>query len=177
MFSAFKNIFRKSCLRKFASGIETGMRPLQSVHSAAVLINAGYGKFPTAEKLVLEYFKAHNIGVEIIYLDTSKGKKTISPVPAWGNLISRKDLNWFGRLSKEKSEKLFARKKDLFISLTGRCDFTVRFLSAAFPATFKIGGENSAYDKYDIVVHTSSDTDNGISEMFAKVSEILESIR
>ena len=64
MFETFKNIFRKKCLKKSASGIETGMRPIKSIHSAAVLINAGCGEFPKAEKLVLDYFKAHNIELE-----------------------------------------------------------------------------------------------------------------
>lgn len=177
MFETFKNIFRKKCLKKSASGIETGMRPIKAINSAAVLINAGCGEFPKTEKLVLDYFKAHNIELEIIYLDTSKGGKAKVSAATEESRITKNDLNWFGRLSKEKSEKLLSRKKDLFICLTGRCDFTVKFLSAAFPATFKIGGETSAYDEYDIVVHASSDTDKGISELFSTVTTILESIR
>ena len=177
MFTALKNFFRRKCLKKYASECETGMVPVSSVRSAAVLIDVQNGDFRKAESEVKEYFRKKQIPAEIIYLDTYRYKKGISAISSPESTIYRKDLNWYGKPSKAKQGALLSSNKDIFISLTQSNEFAAMFINTAYPAKFKIGCSSFDSDPFNIVVAPSKDADAGAVDIFRNIASILESIR
>ena len=178
MLTALKNFFRNRCLKKHANGLETGIIPVSSVRSAAVLINAHSEDFRQAETEVKEYFRQKKISAEIIYLDTSRNKKGMSAISSPESTIYSKDLNWYGKPSKVKCGALLSSNKDIFIELTRSDEFAAMFISTAHPAKFKIGCcSSSVSDPFNIVVAPSKDADAGAVEIFKHIAAILESIR
>lgn len=183
MFEFIKDIFRKKELRKAGSSAQTELVPMKDIHSAAVLIDLGDECAEKCAEKAEDYFRKHGIKVSVWFLDMRK--KTTSekdgPVggksPAGKNIISRRDLNWFGRPSAEKTELMAGNGMDMFISLADNRSFPVRFIAKRCRARFKIGRKQFNDKTFDMVIGDSPSTEYNPEEAFGEITRYLDLIK
>ena len=175
--SAIKSFLRKRALKKFRSQEPTSMMPLSSIHSATALLDSEDTSFDECKLLLQNFFRENDIKGEIFFLDMKKlgsGERLITSITG---TILRKDLNWFGRLSKEKTAQVSSCESDLFISLVNNDDFTVEFISAITPAKFKLGRKQLPGHIFDMVISDPSGRTLAEAEAFQAMKSYLDKIK
>lgn len=153
MLEFIKNIFRKKELRKTRSSKATGIVPLSGIKSVTAVIDMeDSGAEECAEK-VRSTFGKLGIKCSIVFLDFRKksGKESVPE-----NVITRKDLNWFGRPSPEKAAA--ASDADLFLSLVNNSGFPIQFLTEKCRAKFKAGRKQMKDRCLDLVIEDPAGT-------------------
>ena len=91
--------------------------------------------------------------------------------------FQKKDLNWYGRPRKKILRPFLEARQDLYIDLTARCDFTVRFLDTAVPARFKVGCTPHCKDIFDLTVTPQDSSAFSSPGLFRGISAMLLTIR
>lgn len=177
MVNPFYYFLRKKNLKKYASGIKTGMIPLSAIHSAFILLDSSDDDISSCVSLINVFFHKSGIPAEIFYIDTRsrrerKNGKGTDPA----STFRRKDLNLYGRLKKRRLLPLLKKKYDLYIDLTARCDYPVSFLACAMPARFKVGCTGIENNIFDLTVTPPSSSECSSSELFKGITSILSTV-
>lgn len=179
MIPLFTDIFRKKGLKKFASGIQTGMIPLSGIHSVTVLLDSQDADVDRCTSSVRGFFRKAGITPDIHYMDlrSIRRQKKEGALTDAASTFTRKDLNWYGRLKNETASSFLKEKRDLYIDLTASNEYPVRFIATAFPARFKIGCTESDMSPFNIAVTPPSGGQTPTYEIFKEISALLGTIR
>lgn len=171
-------IFRSRALKKYACGISTGMIPLSSIHEVFILLDSRDENAGDCVSLVNEFFRSRGIRPDIFYIDTGgrrNKEKAMLTDPLY--TFQKKDLNWYGRPRKKILRPFLEARQDLYIDLTSRCDFTVRFLDTAVPARFKVGCSQQCKDIFDLTVTPQDSSAVSSPELFRGISAMLLTVK
>ena len=139
MFDFIKNIFRGKVINKTGNDIQTGLTPVSNLHSVTVLLDINDAREEGCLDRIRKYFKTRGMSCEIWFLDLNKKHKEGEESPDPERTITKKDLNWFDKPSRERINKISGENPELFISLVNNNSFTIAFITKSLPAKFKIG--------------------------------------
>jgi len=177
LIESIKGIFRRSCLKKYSSDVPTGIIPLSNLHSAVAFIDVEDTSFDECKGLLISFFREHGIKGEIFFFDfrhLSEGERLITSITT---TILRKDLNWFGRPSKDKVNLMLQGEPDLFISLIKKEEFPIEFMAKCSRARFKIGRRQLPGDTFDLVVSDSREKPCSQADLFRQMLVYLDKIK
>jgi len=177
MMDSVKDLMRRRSLKKYSSTEPTGILPLSKVKSAVAFIDVEDTSFDVCKNAILAFFRENNIRGEIFFFDFRKlteGERLITSITT---TILKKDLNWYGRPSKEKIGYMLDGEPDLFISLLPRADYTIEFMAKCSKAHFKIGRCQLPGNTFDIVVLDSPDKPHSEAEVFKEMAAFIKKIR
>ena len=152
MLEPLKEFLRRQSLKKNASTEPTGFVPLEKIRSAVAFIDVEDTSFNECKNTLMLFFREHNIKGDIFFFDFRKlteGERLITSITT---TILRKDLNWFGKPSREKVTLMLDGEPDLFISLLPTNDFPIEFMAKCSRAHFKVGRTQLPDDTFDLVV-------------------------
>lgn len=168
-----KEYLRKRQMNRHSYKGKTALRPIEGLRSATVLLDV------TQTPHLLEFrdglhdwFFRRGIRAHFFYLDFRKPGKNMLLYSTPAETFFLKNLSWFTRtpdLAKCHSD--FLKPCDLFVSFVNTESYPLRFLSAAIPASFKIGAVSDASYPYDLIIPA-----NHPDEMFACLKDILSKI-
>lgn len=163
---------RKRALKRNRSGLETGILPMRAIHTAVALIDVEDTSCEACKNAVTAFYRENGIKGEIIYFDFRRIDDEERLITGIANTILKKDLNFYGKPSKEKVSLMFDHDTDLLISLMGKDSFTVEFMANCIRSRFKIGRRQLPGNVFDIVF---ADTDSSGGSAVTE-AEILKSI-
>lgn len=152
MLEPLKNFLRKRSLKKFTDTEPTGILPVSRIRSAVAVIDVEDSSCDDCKLALQAFFRENGIKGEIIFFDFRKienGERLITSV---ANTVLRKDLDWCGRLSREKTHLLHANETDLFLSLIPGTPFPLEYLTKCVRARFRAGRAQLPGNPFDLVV-------------------------
>ena len=177
MLEGEKNLLRRRSLKKYASTVPTGILPLDRIRSAVVLLDVEDTSFDTCKNDIIVFFRDRGIKADIFFVDLRKlteGERLITSITG---TVLKKDLNWFGRPSKEKIAQLSEPEPDLLISLFPKNDFPGEFMAKVSRARFKIGREQLPGNTFDLVIKDPADKQYSEAELFREIVKFFSKIR
>ena len=172
-----KEFFRRRSLRRHASTEPTGIVPLRDVRSAVAFIDVEDPSFDQCKNALLLFFRERGIKGEVFFFDFRKlsdGERLITSITT---TVLRKDLNWFGKPSREKVDLLLQGEPDLFLSLLPKAGFPLSFMASCSRARFKVGREQLPGDIFDLVVKDAADRPLSQVEAFREIVKFLDKIQ
>lgn len=172
-----KNILKKRSLRRHASDVPTEILPLGRIRSTVAVIDVQDSSFDACKQSILCFFKEYDLKGSIFFLDFRKISNEERLITSIQTTITRKDVNWYGRPSRDKLNVLEEAAPDLFISLLGEPDFTLEFLARTSRAKFKIGRLQTADKTFDMVISDPSGKTLSEAESFLAMRGFLERIQ
>ncbi|MCQ2139453.1 MAG: hypothetical protein MJZ09_03665 [Bacteroidales bacterium] len=172
---AIQRMFQRRTLAKNGSKVPTHIVPLRDIHTAVAFIDVEDTSFDQCKAALLTFFRENNIHAEIFFFDFRKIGKNELLITSINTTILKKDLNWFGKPSKEKIGVMLDRRPDLFISLVNSTDFTIEYMANCSEARFKIGRKQLPGNVFDIVV---AGTENSSQyEVFLSLRNLLRQMQ
>ncbi len=176
--SGIKYLLRKRRLKRHSSDVITGFLPLKEIHRAVAILDVEDPNYGRVQNDILSWGTAHNIDIDIFFLDLRKLGKNELLLTSEQATIFKKELNWYGLPNMVKVSPIMNNKYDLFISLTDKNDFLNKFLSKCCKAKFKIGRIHMDESIYDIVISSIPDSASGNStrKVFQTIKDILSKI-
>lgn len=176
MFELIKNIFRKRALRKNASTVPTRIEPLTTIRTAVTVIDVEDTSFDKCKESILAFYRDNHIKGEIFFFDFRKIGNEERLITSIVNTVLKRDINWFGKLSREKMALLESMEPDLFISLIKGTDFPIEYMSKCCRAKFKIGRTQLAGGVFDLVVSEPKEKDCHEAEVFEEIKKYIKII-
>lgn len=173
--SLIVNMVRRRLLRKYASTVPTGIIPLQRVHKVLVFVDGTLACAHETVAAVKKYFS--DLGVETTVICASFVRGIFPPDISGTVLLSRKNINWTGRIRKGVALKLGLGSEDLFISLFPDNPFAVEFAARSSKAVFKVGRKQCRNNIYDFVMQDGNDRLLSQADAFRQIVNILEKIK
>ena len=177
MLEPVKDMLRRQSLKQNASTEPTGFVPLSKIRSAVAFIDVEDTSFNECKNLLLLFFREHNIKGEVFFFDFRKlteGERLITSITT---TILKKDLNWFGKPSREKVALMLDGEPDLFISLLPTTDYTLEFMATASRAHFKVGRVQLPQNTFDLVFKDPEDRRLSEAEVCKELIKFLGKIR
>ena len=177
MLEPVKDMLRRQSLKKNASTEPTGFVPLSKIRSAVAFIDVEDTSFNECKNLLLLFFREHNIKGEVFFFDFRKlteGERLITSITT---TILKKDLNWFGKPSREKVALMLDGETDLFISLLPTNDYPLEFMAPASRAHFKIGRVQLPGNTFDLVFKDPEDRRLSEAEVCKELIKFMDKIR
>ena len=177
MLEPVKEMLRRQSLKKNASTEPTGFVPLSKIRSAVAFIDVEDTSFNECKNTLLLFFREHNIKGDIFFFDFRKlteGERLITSITT---TILKKDLNWFGKPSREKVSLMLDGEPDLFISLLPTNDFPLEFMATASRAHFKIGRVQLPDNTFDLVIKDPEDRKLNEAEVCKELIKFMGKIR
>ena len=175
MWESILDFFRRRSISKDASAVPTGLLPLDAIHSAVAFIDVEDTSFNECKNAILSYFKARGIKCELFFIDfrkLSEGERLITSITT---TILKKDLNWYGRPSREKVSLMLEGEPDLFISLLPTMHFPLEYMARCSRARFKVGRcQPASGPVFDLVL---SDSALPQDQAFVQICKLLETVR
>ena len=89
----------------------------------------------------------------------------------------RKDLNWYGRPSQEKTRIMLEGEPDLFISLLPENTYPLEYMARCSRARFKVGRRQIPDGVFDLVVMDPADKALSQKEAFGEIVKLLETVK
>ena len=177
MLEPVKDMLRRQSLKKNASTEPTGFVPLDKIHSAVAFIDVQDTSFNECKNILQIFFREHNIIFDIFYFDfreLTKGERLITSIKT---TVLKKDLNWYGKPSREKVDLMLAGEPDLFISLLPTVDYTLEFMATASRAHFKVGRVQLPGNTFDLVFKDPEDRKLSEAEVCKELIKFMGKIR
>lgn len=157
-------LLRKGRLKKYSSRVPTGLLPLKDIRKALVVVDGtepGCLGYADRMKAFLEGYK---IETSLIYIDLRKISKDMQVFVAGEEVITRKDVTWYGMPRMKRKGLLFSGETDLLVNLRDSSDFTGDFISRTSGARFKIGSSAYPGNPFDLVVSGKSSGEEELPE-------------
>jgi hypothetical protein len=176
-FEVLKGLLRRQSLRKCASTEPTGFVPLEDVRSAVAFIDVEDTTFNECKNSLLAFFRENSIKGDIFFFDFRKldqGERLITSITT---TVLKKDLNWFGKPSKEKVDLMLSGEPDLFISLLPVPGFTIEYMAKCSKARFKVGRVQLPGNTYDLVVKDPAGRQLSQAEAFLEIEKLLKRVK
>lgn len=177
MFDFIKNIFRGKVINKTGNDIQTGLTPVSNLRSVTVLLDINDAREEGCLDRIRKYFKTRGMSCEIWFLDLNKKHKEGEESPDPERTITKKDLNWFDKPSRERINKISGENPELFISLVNKNSFTIAFITKSLPAKFKIGRMQLKTRIFDLVIEDSPSGEFTASQAFDEIVKYLTIIK
>ena len=177
MLEGFKELLRKQSLKKYASSEPTGFLPLDKIRSAVAFIDVEDTSYDLCKVEIMNFFRSYNIKVDIFFIDFRKltdGERLITSITT---TVLKKDLNWFGRPSREKIDLMLEGNPDLFLSMFPRDEYAVEFMAKCSKARFKIGRFQLPDNTFDLVIKDPAGRAYSEAEAFKEIAAFLRKIR
>ena len=172
-----KDLPRRWSFRKSASQEPTGLLPLQEVHSAVAFISVEDQQFEACKNAILAFYRENNIKGSVFFFDFRKIEKGERLITSIATTVLRKDLNWYGKPSPEKTRLMLEGKPDLFISLLPAATYTLEYLARCSKARFKVGRQQLPDHVFDLVVMDPAEKKLSQLEVFQEIVKLLETVR
>ena len=166
-----KEFAQRRCLRKTASPVPTGLLPMEKVRSAVVFIDVEDTSFDQCKNAVLSYFKGRGIKADIFFFDFRKLTREERLITSITTTVLRRDLNWFGRPSREKVDLLLSGEPDMFISLVAQPSYALEYMATCSQARFKVGRFDAPV--FDLVFRAENLTEY---DAFLEIVKILDKV-
>ena len=177
MFDFVKDIFRKRSLRRHASTVPTGILPLTKIKSYVAIIDVEDPSFDTCKTTIMNYFRGMDINGAVFFQDFRKIGNEERLITSITTPVLKKDLNWYGKPSREKVALMLSGEPDLFISLLTSTDYPLEFMAKCSRARFKIGRVQLPGDTFDLVIKDPEDRKYSEAEVFKELAKFMEKIR
>ncbi|MBR6211747.1 MAG: hypothetical protein IKQ64_01740 [Bacteroidales bacterium] len=146
------DFLRNRALKKHGSQISTNITPLKDIHTAVSFIDVEDTSFDACKNDIMAFYRENGIKGEIFYFDFRKISDSERLITSITNTVLKKDLNFYGKPSKDKLDLMLAAKPDLFISLINKDDYPIRYMATCCEAKFKIGRKQIPGDIFDLVI-------------------------
>ena len=163
MLEPVKDMLRRQSLKKNASTEPTGFVPLSKIRSAVAFIDVEDTSFNECKNTLLLDFRK-----------LTEGERLITSITT---TILKKDLNWFGKPSREKVALMLDGEPDLFISLLPTNDYPLEFMATASRAHFKIGRVQLPGNTFDLVFKDPEDRKLSEAEVCKELIKFMDKIR
>lgn len=177
MLEPVKDMLRRHSLKKNASMEPTGFVPLDRIRSAVAFIDVEDTSFNECKNILMQFFREHNIKGDIFFFDFRKlteGERLITSITT---TILKKDLNWFGKPSREKVALMLNGEPDLFISLLSTVDYPIEFMAKSSRAHFKVGRVQLPDDTFDLVIKDPEGRSLNEAEFCREMIKFMDKIR
>ena len=177
MLEGLMDLLRKQDLKKYASTEPTGILPLGQIRSAVAFIDVEDTSYDLCKVEMTNFFRANNIKVDIFFIDFRKltdGERLITSITT---TVLKKDLNIFGRPSREKIDLMLEGNPDLFLSMFPRNEYAVEFMAKCSRARFKIGRFQLPDNTFDLVIKDPAGRAYSEAEAFREIAAFLRKIR
>ena len=174
------NFLRKQTLKKHGSKVETGITPLSAIRTAVAFIDVEDTSFDACKQELMAFYRENNIRGEIFYFDFRKLNDTERLITSITNTVLKKDLNFYGKPSKEKLKLMLEAKPDIFISLINKDDYPIRYMASCCEAKFKVGRKQLPGNIYDLVIVEQPSLDGTSTpqaDIFKSVKSLLLKVR
>lgn len=175
MTSLLKILARSISLHKHASRTQTGIIPFRSVRTAVLFLDSSSPDFLLTIKDATSFFNANGIEAHMYAVcsdDLLFSGNSITGV----TLLHKRNINWFGRIKKNKRTPEIFTGEDIFISLCNPDSFAVSHAAAASTAKVKVGRMNPGREIYNIVI-TDAETPSPQGEVFSTAASIISRMR
>jgi hypothetical protein len=146
------DFLRNRALKKHCSQISTNITPLKDIHTAVAFIDVEDTSFDACKNDIMAFYRENGIKGEIFFFDFRKISESERLITSITNTVLKKDLNFYGKPSKDKLDLMLAAKPDLFISLINKDDYPIRYMATCCEAKFKIGRKQIPGDVFDLVI-------------------------
>ncbi len=146
------DFLRNRSLKKHGSQISTNITPLKDIHTAVAFIDVEDTSFDACKNDIMAFYRENGIKGEIFFFDFRKISESERLITSITNTVLKKDLNFYGKPSKDKLDLMLAAKPDLFISLINKDDYPIRYMATCCEAKFKIGRKQIPGDVFDLVI-------------------------
>lgn len=174
------DFLRNRALKKHGSKVRTDITPLKDIHTAVAFIDVEDTTFDECKKDIMAFYRDHGIKGEIFYFDFRKIGSAERLITSITNTVLKKDLNFYGKPSKEKLGLMLEAKPDLFISLIYKDDYPIQYMATCCEAKFKIGRKQLPGDIFDLVISEQADaegTPTPEDEIFKNIKVLLAKIK
>lgn len=172
-----KGILRRQSLKKCASPEPTGFVPLSDVRSAVAFIDVEDTSFNECKNGLLAFFRENGIKGDIFFFDFRKldqGERLITSITT---TVLKKDINWYGKPSREKVDLMLSGEPDLFISLLPTGIFPIEYMAKCSRARFKVGRVQLPGNTFDLVVKDPSGRELSQAEAFVEIEKLLKRVK
>ena len=174
------DFLRNRALKKHHSQVHTNITPLRDVHTAVTFIDVEDTSFDACKQDIQAFYRDNGIRGEIFYFDFRKIGDAERLITSITNTVLKKDLNFYGKPSREKLDLMLAAKPDLFISLINKDDYPIQYMATCCEAKFKVGRKQLPGDIFDLVITDQKDADGTSTpedEIFKSVKELLSKVK
>ena len=171
------DLLKRQDLKKYASTEPTGILSLDQIRSAVAFIDVEDTSYDLCKVEMTNFFRANNIKVDIFFIDFRKltdGERLITSITT---TVLKKDLNIYGRPSREKIDLMLEGNPDLFLSMFPRNEYAVEFMAKCSRARFKIGRFQLPDNTFDLVIKDPAGRAYSEAEAFREIAAFLRRIR
>ena len=172
-----KELLRQWSFRKSASKEPTGLLSLKAVQSAVAFISVEEQDFEACKNEILAFYRTHDIKGSVFFFDFRKIEKGERLITSITTTVLRKDLNWYGKPSQEKTRIMLEGEPDLFISLLPMNSYPLEYMARSSRARFKVGRRQLEGNVFDLVVMDPSDKSLSQKEAFGEIVKLLETVK
>ena len=174
------DFLRNRSLKKHGSQVHTNITPLKDIRTAVTFIDVEDTSFDECKKDIMAFYRDNGIKGEVFFFDFRKISDTERLITSITNTVLKKDLNFYGKPSREKLDLMLEAKPDLFISLINKDDYPIRYMATCSQAKFKIGRKQLPGNVFDLVVIDRQEPDSvplPEDEVFKSVKALLAKIK
>lgn len=174
------DFLRQNSLKKHGSKVPTGITPIKDIKTAVAFIDVEDTSFDACKNSIMAFYREHNIKGEIFFFDFRKLSETERLITSITNTVLKKDLNFYGKPSKEKVNGMLAAQPDLFISLINKDDFPIRYMASCCEAKFKVGRKQLPGDIFDLVVCEQENEEGTFlpeADIFKSIKELMLKVK
>ena len=174
------DFLRNNSLKKHSSKIRTSLTPLREIKTAVTFIDVEDTSFNACKNAITAFYREFNIKGDIFYFDFRKLSDEERLITSITNTVLKKDLNFFGRPSKEKMSLLLDARPDLFISLINKDDYPIQYMASCCEARYKVGRKQLPGDIFDLVFSDQTDPESNAlpeEEVFKSMRELMMKIK
>lgn len=166
---------RNSSLKKHRSKVPTGMTPLDEIKKATVFVDSVQNNFTELITEINDFFENRQIEVRVFVL-ALKSTNALAEGQFKADFLHRKNINWYGRIKRNKRTPQIPADDDLFISLSQDDCYPIEYAARTSNARFKIGRTKYSDNLYDIVF-TNGKAQKDDLTAFRAISDFLTKVR
>ena len=168
-----KEYLRKRLLRRCSWKGQTGLRPLKGMKTATVLLDVSREGSATFRTRIKNWFLSRGIRASIFYIDFRPRSKGAEPLSPAGDTLTLQQLGCYTKKPLLGGfNQAFFSPCDIFVSFVKQDTFALKYMSAAVPASFKIGATGTEGYPYDLVVSAGTQEEmlNCMEDILSKIS-------
>lgn len=173
MIGPLKAIARRYDLKKRASNVPAGLIGMKDIRSAVIFVAADDVEMSRMVADIRGLFGKKGIRLDIYAFDPDR-KQHFGEANMEAVFIHRNNVNWYGRIRRNKRTPVIEEHSDLFISLLADPLYPVEREALCNSARIKMGRHSP--EIYNIVVEDAQDTSSTQREAFGKMWELLQKI-
>lgn len=168
----FVELARKISLARHRSKVPHAICPLSKCKEAVVLVDGTKPQVQECVDAANAFFSARHINCRIFVINTLK--EFVGGPVAGAQLLTRKNVKWYGRSKRSKNHPCVNAGEDLLINLAGPENFTAYYASVCSKAKFKVGVYETKAQLFDVLVSNTESYSQ--KQVFLQISNIISSV-